>query len=593
METVGEILQAIQDKQSDKLRLDARMEADFNLLALEPYEPDNTGYESYTSSAPRNYYDKISDGVNRAQLTIQIKLAEDATEAQRRAASVGELYLFGALNTIDRRLRKRGDQPLREILGFHIEVRGWYGLRVLVYVPDGEKDTVFDVKVWDVMHAAWEEGEQGLLWGAYQEERTKAQIEAAYPGHIITGKTAIVTDFWDTEVNGVIIGDSEPWGKPLKEHGIGHVPVLIGKVGPMPAIIRQNNSESTLHLQGDSIWTASRNLYAPQNKYISWIMDRAKASVAGSLIHESKDGTKSFGSDPYQTFQEIKISTDAGERIYPLALPETPAEMAAVTQIIGGDIERSTLPDPTSYGGVHEVLSGVALSVLADSTRSQYSPRTGALSVIYTWLCEELLYQFENLTVNGRKVRKVAELSGYNPKEEFFTVKVKPQNIDKAWYVEVMVEPRLPRDLDQEISQALRVTTPRGPNGKPLLSDETALEQFLRLRDPDAEGDKILAQMAETLEPIRIAMLAAALKRRGDDEKADLVLALLAGEGGETPPTNEATPAGGAQSGLAPIPPEIMEAVVASLLAAGQEDLAEALFVTQGGQVGPTGSPTV
>ena len=110
---------------------------------------------------------------------------------------------------------------------------------------------------------------------------------------------------------------------------------------------------------------------------------------------------------------------------------------------------------------------------------------------IYTWLCEELLQQFENLRVNGRKVSKVAELSGYNPKEEFFTVKVRPEDIDKAWYVEVKVEPRLPRDLDQEISQALRATTPRGPDNRPLLSDETALEEFMKNVNPRVTVEKV------------------------------------------------------------------------------------------------------
>ena len=260
METIAEILEAVRQNRDDHDELYERMEADFDLLALVPYEAENKGYESYTSSAPRNYFDKVSDGLNRAQMTIQIKLSEEATEEQRRAASTGELYLFGALNAIDRRLRKRGEPPLREILGFHINCRGWYGLRALVYVPQGEKDTVFDVVPWDIMHTSWEQGPQGLLWAAFQYEATRTQIEAAYPGATITSKMAMVTDFWDKEANGVIIGNDQ-WGKPLAAHNIGHVPALIGRVGSMPSIIRKDNSETTIALQGDSVWTSSRGLY--------------------------------------------------------------------------------------------------------------------------------------------------------------------------------------------------------------------------------------------------------------------------------------------------------------------------------------------
>ena len=582
METIDEILTAFKDKQSDNELLRQRMENDFDLFALKAFQPEFKGYEAYTSPAPRNFFDKVTDGLNRAQMTIQIKLAEDATEAQQRAASVGELYLFGALHAIDRRLRKRGRQPLREMMGFHIGCRGWYGLRLLVYVPKGETETVFDADPWDVMHMAWEEGEQGLLWAAYQYEATKAQIKAAY-NLDIPDKTAAITDFWDTEVNGVIVG-KQLWGKELKEHNIGHVPVLVGPVGSMPSIVRKDNSQSTIDLQGDSVWAASRGIYTPKNKYISWVMDKAKASVAGSLIHEYSGTFKPLVGDPYQSFQEIPLNVDNKETLKPLETPPMPPEMAAALAIIDKDEQQSTLPYPLAYGGTTEAMSGKALSQLDDNPLSAYSPRTSAMARVYTWLGEELLHQF---AVKGMKA---TEMRGYDSKQEFFVVKVRPKDINPGWYVDVRVEPKLPRDRSEEISQALRATGKRGPEDEPLISKATAREEFLKLRDPDAEHDKVLAEMGEALPPIVAANVAAALKRRGKEELAEQVLVLLGGPGavnGKQPlpapggPGGPGVPGG---PGGGQVPPQLVDAVMKALITTGNEQLAEALFMVLTGE---------
>ena len=567
METIKEILEAVQDKRNDLQLLRERMEGDFDLLTLKPFEPAVKGNESYTSSAPRNFFDKVTDGLNRAQLTIQIKLAEDATEEQRRAASVGEMFLFGALAAIDRWLAKRGEPPLRESLGFFICCRGWYGLRALVYVPEGEKDPVFEAEPWDIMHTTWEFGDQGLLWASYDYQSSKERIKSKFDIDI-AGRSEVVTDFWDTDKNGIIVTDD--WAKELTPHQIGHVPVLVGRVGSIPTVMRMTDPTPTTDMQGDSVWVASRGIYASKNRYVSWVMDLTKKAVAGSLIHESVDGTKELKGDPYQSYQEIKTSVSAQEKVFPLELPKVPAEMAAVLGIIDKDEQQSTLPYPLAYGGTEEAMSGRAFSVLSDATRSVYNPRTGALARIYTWLCEELLHQY------ATKVKKPATFKGYNAKEEFFSVTVKPKDIDPSWFVEVKVEPRMPRDVESEIQQALAATQKRGPEDVPLVSKATGREEYLHLRDPDAEHDKVLAEMGEGLRPIQVANIAAALKRRGKDDLAEQVLVLLGGPGAGGPPPLGA-PGGPGPGGPPSIPPDLLEAVVQVLASAGQERLAQAL----------------
>ncbi len=533
---ITKIQQLIKDKEDELGSLHTIMSSDFDLLTLKEYEAE-AGYESYTSSAPRNFFDKVIDGVNRAELTIQIRLPEDASEKDRRGASVGELYLLGALNEIDRNFRNMGEPLLREQMAYYIGLRGWIGLRVLVY-PLKDR-TVFDILVWDILHTTWEKGPNGLLWAASKRKLTKAQIKSEYDIDI-KGKDAELIDWFDEERNSVIIEDD--WAKKPREHKIGHVPCFILPVGSMPTL-QTKDYKSTIEYRGDSVWSASRNLYKPMNKITSRLMDVYERAVVGSIVHKSKDGKKALADDPYKTWQEIKI--EEGEEITPLELPKAPPETAALHSIINTDIQTSTLPYPLAYGGTRQAMSGAALGVLIEGTRSVYSPRTGCLEQSFTWLCEELLGQYNE---RGIKVN----LRGFQPDGKFFSVKVKPREIDPEWYVVVKCEPRMPRDREAEIMMSLAATQRRGPEDIPLVSKQTAREDILGLRDPDAEGDKALAEMGMALQPILISQIVAALKKRGREDLAQDVLMLL-------------NPQGAQRQQQPQLPPELIMAAVEAL----------------------------
>jgi hypothetical protein len=597
-ETAGEIKEAVDGKEGDSAIVDMRdlMEQDYaDGYTLEPFEPEKAGYESYTSSQPRNFFDKVLDGLNRSQLTIQVKVPEDSEEESRNAASDGELYLFGALTDIDRQLTAMLEPPLRQSLGFYECLRGWMAMRVLVYIPKDEREVVFDVQSWDPMHVTWEMGANGLIWAAHKRAASKTQIEDEYPnfelGNLKTAGIAgddssngiEVIDFWTKDENAVVINGD--FAKELTDHEIGHVPVFIGNVGSTPTI-QDEMFQIQLKDRGNSVWSASRNLIEPRNRYISWVMDMAKRSVAGSLIYESDDGMRGVAGDPYEKFQVIKVKR--GDKIYPLETLKAPPEMTGVLQIMQEDWQQSTLPYPLAYGGTKEAMSGRALSVLADATRSVYSPRSGALARAYTWLCEELLKQFAK---NGKEV----DLSGFDSRDDFFHVKVTPDKIDPAWFVNVTVEPRLPRDKEQEIQMAIMATQSSG-DGLPLVSQRTAREEYLRLRDPDGEEDKILVEAGKKLPPVMAAQVAKALQDAGEPELAADVLALLESEPPGGPP---AGPPGEPPQGPPPLPPELVEIIVGVLMQSGAADVAQALLealgidpaVLQAGGPPPQGPP--
>ena len=590
---LGEITTMIAQKETELEGLRTRMDDDFDLWALVPYEPKdeagNTrkGYASYTSSAPKNFFGKTLDGLNRAQMSIQIKLAEAANEKERKAASNGELFLLGGLHEVDRRQAQRGEPPLRQAMGFLECMRGWIALRALVYVPKGKTETVFDVRLWDMMHVTWESGPDGLIWAAYKRLATKAQIKAEFD-ITISGKEETVTDFWDVDGNSIIIG--KEWGKEPTEHNIGHVPCFIGSVGSMPTLQARmsgnangNSTNGTIEYRGDSVWSASRGLYEPFNSQVSTLMDIHRRAATGSVKFKSPGGTKTIEGDPWRTFTVIPM--DLQDELEFLALPQAPPETAAILTLIDDDLQKSTLPYPLAYGGTREAMSGRALAYLGDQTKSVYSPRTGTQEQAYTWMCGEFLSQFKS------KGNKPTEMRGYDQSGQFFQVKMKPNDINQAWYVEVKVEPRMPRDMEQEIMMSLAATQDR-PGTGPLVSLGTAREEFMLMRDPDAEETKIMIERGKNMPPIQMARIANAVKESGDDEGADLIVSWGQSQGMGGPPPEQSGTTQPSEvvsgQGTSPAtgpgpssgdPPEVqvIQAVLQALQAMGAEPLAQAL----------------
>ena len=586
-ETEGEIIQAVKDRESDLSNLRARMEDDFDIITLKAYEAEIKGREEYTSSAPRNFFDNVIDGVNRAPMTLQVRVPSDAKEKDRRAASQSELFLYGALDAIDRRHRKRSQPSLKKGMAFFVCSRGWLALRALVQVPAGETETVFDVMYWDPLQITWEVGTTGLLWAAYKRMATRSQIEAEYNLEI-SGKQGTITDFWSPDSNSVLVNSE--FVKEPTEHGIGHVPVLVLPVGSMPAILTTaDGQEDSLEFQGESLFAASRQLVTPRNKYISRLMDIQKRSVSGTLLHKSKDGTKQIEFDPYIGEREIRIAED--EEIEPLLLPQAPPETAAIMGVIEHDWLESTKHGPLAYGGVTAAESGTALAIRNESTRAVFAPRTELIAEGYTWLCEELLHQFAT-----RKEVKPATLSGYDREGEFFKVTIKPGAVDPNARIEVRIEPKLPRDEQAEMMMALQLTARRNPEDIPMISKRTARGDILKLRDPDAEEDRVLVELGRNNPAIRARRIAAALERTGETELANEVMELFQGGIGEVttgPQGQPAPPQGpppgmpqqgppqqGSPQGAPEIPRELAEAILNVLVNAGRRDIAQAFAQT-------------
>ena len=94
-----------------------RMEQDYGLYRMNAYDA-GTGYQSYTSNAPRILADKIISYLTNAQMSIKVPMTAKVDD--RSAGNKKEKFVIGALNLADERMQRYGQPSIREQLAFYI-----------------------------------------------------------------------------------------------------------------------------------------------------------------------------------------------------------------------------------------------------------------------------------------------------------------------------------------------------------------------------------------------------------------------------------------------------------------------------------------
>jgi hypothetical protein len=525
--TAQEIVDMVNKKQSSIAfsELFDQMDADFDLFSLKPYTAE-TGHQAYTSPKPKNDFQKVFNGVNKASLTWNIAIPESAPPTERDQANKGEQILTGILAQADENLSAIGEPPLREGASWFGCGRGALGLKCLIY-NDESKETVIDIQYTDPEHMAWERGQKGYVWMAYEYPISKAEAQEKYGVELVSEEGRVI-DWFDRKNNAVVLVDGtiaantgNQFVKKPEPHGLDHVPMWIEFAGGMPSVFNKQFQQQLKH-RAASVWSSSRKIYEPFDKQVSFIMDTAEKSVAGTLKYMTETGAKGIEGDPFGNWKVIKMKK--GEELSALDPPKVPPESGVILGIIDKDLQQSTVPYPIGYGLDPQAHSGAALSMINDNTRSIYDPFTSLIERAWKWLCKEIFIQFK---AKGQKLT----LKGFNSDGKFYQLEATPADIQDGWYIQVKCEPKLPRDEAGELQMALSATNPRGPDGRPFISDYTAYEKILKLQNPDAEDTRIeeqqVSRMIERMPNIQIRKVAKELVKKGDLEGAKELLAMM------------------------------------------------------------------
>ncbi len=175
-----EIIRAVGRQEEQTLPLRDRMEGDYRLYRLEPFQEVDgygqpvEGFRSYTSNAPQVYADKVIQWTARAEFGIRIPQA-GRTRAQRAADALKEKWTWGLMRSVDRRIQQRMEPPMRDLTAFHnVEWGMVVGRWLMMNTASGE--TVVDITPWDPMHTYWSVGAEGLDWVCYKVRKTRGRF---------------------------------------------------------------------------------------------------------------------------------------------------------------------------------------------------------------------------------------------------------------------------------------------------------------------------------------------------------------------------------------------------------------------------------
>ncbi|KKK96849.1 hypothetical protein LCGC14_2658660, partial [marine sediment metagenome] len=188
------------------------------------------------------------------------------------------------------------------LYGFLIEqilIRGSIAARCLMRTEGGENGKFIpDIMPLDTRYFPYETDSQGLIWGAYETTRTKAQIERDY-GIVIRGRWSTVTDFWDDTVNDIYIAkqhysggsqsgikDSVKYPERKREHGLGYPPLIFMKSG---AGFHSLMDVGGLKFQGESIFNNNRGLIPELHRAASIMQTLTAMGFEGALYANLED----------------------------------------------------------------------------------------------------------------------------------------------------------------------------------------------------------------------------------------------------------------------------------------------------------------
>ena len=565
--TPAQITALVDDSERYSSLLQARMEEDWDLLTLEPFDAGK-GYREYTSNEPLTYFGKMTSALASGELKVRIPTARARREKREREAAAERFYI-GILEANDERLLGLGQPRLQDSLASLINLRGWYCGRSIL-VQDPVTGQVYpDITAWDPLHVFRGMGPKGLKWICHKSKMTAADVWAAYgvdsSGGLQTngfragvwdlsstdGDPGVdVYDWYDEENNIVVVGGK--YAKPPTPHTpLRRVPSFFGAVGHLPLIQSLNRtSQDNLRYQGESIYAANRRIYAKVNLIYSTMLQLVALSRDHAFYITGGDGTKQLPANPF--LEGSQFSLPEGYTFNIVELLEMSRDTGAFLGLVSAEIQRGALPYST-YGQLAFQLSGYAVNLLKQATDAPIMPRGQAMENAYYQICRNIGDQFATGAYGAMQLR------GYGQNREWFDEEFEPAMIVGLPSLRVTLKVNTPQDEMQKMQMARLAS--EGP--WPLLPNRHIWDVILDIQDTDSLEDAIKEQVGERLLPeAALMVLLQAAERQGRPELAQLYFLRLIKETmmGQPPTRSGDGSSGGGGGGSAGFTPQSLPA---------------------------------
>ena len=524
MPTAEQILTWIekQERSSGEVALRQRIEDDYKLFRGTLFVPPD-GYDAFTDNTPQLQSSTTTAVLAKSNLRIWCPIDIDKKK-ERNAKNLSERFVLGYIDAVDLMLRRRGEPGLLPQLSWWAPNRGWICFRPLIY-KNSKGNTDIDFQFLDRLWLTYEMGNEGPKWVAYKRPMNPSQIYSIYGiaemrDRDISERIDVV-DFWDDEQNSIII--DKDFYKPPTDHQIGFNPNVILPTGFTP-LTASTVSTDTLKDVGESVFKNGRNLHTPNNIIKSAWLTQAYRYRKPPAAAESSDGNFIPEGNPFQSGAMIPLNRNKAQNIRPIDLPELPKDFYSMAQLLDSQVKASGPEFPyTGISGGSTAWSGLALNVAAHSSSTAIDPFRITIEAAYEELAWNITRMFSSSFEESNLGLKPIELI-FQTEKGMSIHKFKPDEV-KPFRFRAELKLDMPTD---EMQPWLKARIAReGPN--PMLSEQTVLEEVIKVPDVEAERSKKLEEFALNIPTVKLREVFFALVEQMDAVDAQQVLTAVMG----------------------------------------------------------------
>ena len=468
-----------------------RMDEDFDIWEMNPSPSNISAYEqdvkTKTKQHPadidvvspdlRDHSDGVQSLLSDSDMQIMIKMAEaEGIDKRAEMGKLERLFIY-LLEKADDRLRRLLLPPLRESIIWYLGVRGWAGVRVLLYKKD--KSVIPDFVAFDPRWLVYDIGGEGLIKVGYKTFKSRAALKSEWDYEAESKTENEVIDYWEYEKPGQIINSVSCKGTFLKNPEVVNIPSMPFSIIPIstrPPVV--GPSGTTLKSYGESLYATNRNINAVRNRFASIWVNHANLTANQPLInYRSKAGEtiRDFRSYPGGV---INLDRDEN-RLEPLPLKEISPTILSFMGWLNVQIEQGVLP---RYLMETPPASGTRANLAQEAGNKIFNPQLKALSCIYADICRLIE---EQLLAGKLKVNIKTEWD-----KKYYETQVTPIDLKRAHIIKVEFTARTPwSQLD--VAQIAQMLKGLG------LPDEWIWENILKIQDPKLISDLLALEIYE------------------------------------------------------------------------------------------------
>lgn len=550
----------------------------YRRMIAQTYKMGIIGYENVISNEPRVQHDRAVNIIAGKPPIIRMPMTIQDAE-QRQKMSESERLAYGMLEEVSGRWQRRMHQDWLRDLEYYICL-GSYCVFPRVSVEG--KEVQFRADIWDPIQVYPTFGEEGLIRivRAYTTPRNHAidmaqangwnaaLIDTSHSGKDAHEQVPIINAFWveDGAVMNAVTIDGFLMKEEDESRLFRSIPVIFGNARGVPfrdyeeAGMPQSGYKEFWQAQsGQAVFDAHVRSTMDKDRILTYAMANAARYAKAPLKITVDSGIMPFTEEDIRRGEALPLQI--GEDVEYVSPPPQPRENLDLIGHFSAEEQRAALAH-VSFGELPGRIAAITLKRLNDLTRNSLTPYVQAteqaLSDVLTQLFDQ--YKRGNFPKVSLTSKERAEGASLNYIVEDYTREQIPET------VRFII--KMPLDLPDERLSLYATVKQIMPGPEPLLSRQTAMEEFLDVQDPALEEDKITRGIVHTevrreagrlraLRELRDEAIAAG--RDEDAENLDRLLQaeILAKEGGvegalppeQRPRQGEASPAAGGGGG--------------------------------------------